>query len=92
MGEVLEYESGIAKVKGLTFVKDMFTGSMKKKPDRRIKLLAIASGTLIVYLLPAEVVIDEVEVRADLDGGLVLTNGQEFSMDISETVQKHEMQ
>lgn len=90
VGEVLEYESGIAKVKGFTFVKDMFTGNMKKKSDRRIKLLAIVSGTLIVYQLPADMVIEKVEVRADLDGGLVLTDGQDFSMDISETVQKLE--
>jgi hypothetical protein len=37
VGEVQAYEAGIAKVKGYTFVKDLFGGNMKKKPVPRIK-------------------------------------------------------
>jgi hypothetical protein len=31
VGEVQAYEQGVAKVKGYTFVKDRFTGNIKKK-------------------------------------------------------------
>ena len=32
VGEVQAYDDGLAKVKGYTFVKDVFSGSMQKKP------------------------------------------------------------
>ena len=48
VGEVQVYEAGIAKVKGYTFVKDLFTGNFTKKLELRTKLLAIASGTFLV--------------------------------------------
>ncbi len=91
VGEVLAYDSGMAKVCGFTFVKDMFTGAMQKKSDLRTKLLAIVSGTLIVYQLPSSLTLEALNVCVDADGGLVLTDAQGFSMDISETVQKHEI-
>ena len=91
VGEVLVYDSGIAKVRGYTFVKDMFTGNMQKKSDLRTKLLAIVSGTLIVYSLPSTLPLETLYVCLNQNGGLVLTDNQEFSMDISETVQKHEV-
>ena len=76
VGEVLEYDSGIAKVQGYTFVKDMFTGAMQKKTDLRTKLLAVVSGTLIVYQLPSALPLDSLNVSLNQDGGLVLTDDQ----------------
>ena len=62
VGEVQAYEDGLAKVKGYTFVKDLFSGSMKKKPDLRTKVMSIVSGTFIVYQLPVTVLLDSVSV------------------------------
>jgi hypothetical protein len=90
VGEVLAYEQGIAKVKGHTFVKDLFSGSMKKKPDLRTKVMAIVSGNLIVYQLPVTALLDSMSFTLDQDGGLVLTDEGGFSMDLSETLHKHE--
>ena len=90
VGEVQVYESGIAKIKGYTFVKDVFSGNMKKKPDLRTKVVSIVSGTLIVYQLPVNVLLDSVIFSLDQDGGLVLTDGGGYSMDMSELVHKHE--
>ena len=90
VGEVEAYEQGIAKVKGYTFVKDMFSGNMKKKSDLRTKVMSIVSGALIVYQLPVVVLLDSVTFSLDQDGGLVLTDGGGFSMDMSEALHKHE--
>ena len=90
VGEVQDYEQGIVKVKGYTFVKDMFSGNMQKKSDLRTKVMSIVSGTLIVYQLPVIVLLDSVTFSRDQDGGLVLTDGGGFSMDMSEVVHKHE--
>jgi hypothetical protein len=90
VGEVQAYEQGIVKVKGYTFVKDLFTGSMKKKSDLRTKVMSIVSGTLIVYQLPVTVLLDSVRFNLDKDGELLLTDGGSFSMDMSELLHKHE--
>ena len=90
VGEVQVYEQGIAKVKGYTFVKDLFSGNMKKKSDLRTKIMSLVSGTFIVYQLPVTVLLDSVDFHLDQDGGLVLKDEGEFSMDVSESVHKHE--
>jgi hypothetical protein len=90
VGEVQAYEQGIVKVKGYTFVKDVFSGNMTKKSDLRTKVMSIVSGTLIVYQLPVIVLLDSVTFSRDQDGGLVLTDGGGFSMDMSEAGHKHE--
>jgi hypothetical protein len=68
----------------------MFSGNMKKKSDLRTKIMSIVSGTLIVYQLPVIVLLDSVIFNLDQDGGLVLTDGEGFSMDMSEATHKHE--
>ena len=90
VGVVLIYEAGIVKVKGYTFVKDMFSGNMQKKSDLRTKVMSIVSGTLIVYQLPVTALLDSMRFSLDQDGGLVLTDEGGFSMDVSESLYKHE--
>ena len=88
VGEVQIYEAGIAKVKGYTYVKDMFSGNFEKKPELRIKILALASGTFLVYQLPTTARLDSLRFRLDPHGGMVLTDDEGFSMDMSESVSK----
>ncbi len=90
MGEVQVYEAGMAKVKGYTFVKDLFSGQMKKKPDLRTKIMSIVSGTFIVYQLPVTVLLDSLRFDLDQEGGPILIDEGGFSMDVGETVSKHE--
>ena len=89
VGEVEAYEAGLAKVKGYTFVKDVFSGNMKKKPDLRTKIMSIISGTFIVYQLPVTVLLDSVRFELDQDSGLILRDDGGFVMDVGESV-KHE--
>ncbi len=90
VGEVQAYEAGIAKVKGYTFVKDLFSGNMKKKSASRIKIMPIVSGTFIVYQLPVTVLLDSVRFDLDQDGALILKDDGGFSMDVAESVHQHE--
>ncbi len=90
VGEVQVYEAGLAKVKGYTFVKDLFSGSMKKKPDLRTKIMSIVSGTFIVYQLPVTVLLDSVRFDLEKDGGLILMDEGGFSMDVGESGHQHE--
>ncbi len=90
MGEVLIYEAGIVKVNGYAFGKEMFSGTMQKKSDLCTKVMSIVSGTLIVYQLPVTALLDSMRFSLDQDGGLVLTDEGGFSMDVSESLYKHE--
>ena len=92
VGEVQTYEAGMAKVKGYTFVKDLLSGNMKKKPASRIKIMSIVSGTFIVYQLPVTVLLDSVRFDLDQDGALVLKDDGGYSMDVAESMHKHETQ
>jgi hypothetical protein len=78
-----DYEAGIVKVSGHSFVRDGMTGLMIEKSDERTKILSIASGTLLVHQLP-----DTVEIgglRFEIVGTqLLLTNGRDFAMNLTE--------
>lgn len=88
LGEVQAYEAGIVKVKGYTFVKDLFSGHLNKKPELRTKILSVTSGTFFVYQLPRTVRLDSATFRLDQEGGMALTDDGGFSMDMSEAVHK----
>ena len=52
--------------------------------DRRTKIVSIASGTLIVYLLPDDLVVDDMHI-ALRDSRLSLTDGRQFDMNLWNT-------
>ncbi len=88
VGEVQDYEAGLAKVKGYTFVKDVFSGNMQKKPDLRTKIMSIVSGTFIVYQLPITVLLDSVRFELDQGGSLILMDEGGFTMDVGESMKR----
>lgn len=84
VGEVEECEGGLARVHGESWTRDMDSGLMVHKSMKRTKILALASGTLIVYQLPADTRLADAELRANSDGGLELVDHHELSMDLSD--------
>ena len=88
VGEVQAYEAGLAKIQGYTFVKDVFSGNMKKKVDLRTKIMSIVSGTFMVYQLPLTVLLDSVQFELDQAGALILKDGGGFIMDVGESVKR----
>jgi hypothetical protein len=83
VGEVLDYQAGVVKVSGYSFVREMTVGKVLRKDDPRIKLISITSGTVLIYQLP-----DETEVSAvtfeSRNGETKLTDGKHVSMNMSE--------
>ena len=83
LGEMDDYEVGIVKVRGHSFVHDKTSGSFIKKTDTQVKILSLSSGTLLVYQLPEPVVIDA--LRFEITNlHLSLTDGKEFTMNLTE--------
>jgi hypothetical protein len=84
IGRVGAYEAGIVKATGHSYVRDMITGHMLEKSEQRTKLLALASGTLIVYQLPNSVNLDAIRFVSD-GRRLSVTDGKAFSMNLAES-------
>jgi hypothetical protein len=82
-GTVEMYSDGIAKVSGFTWTRDP-THGFQRKADRRSKLIAIASGSLIIYELPAEVDVEAVRIEQPGGHTVIATDGAKFQMDLSE--------
>ena len=59
IGEVVAYEADIVKVAGYSFVRDVVSGRVLRKDDKRTKLASLASGALLMYQLPDETDVDQ---------------------------------
>ena len=84
VGVVEDFESGIARVTGYSFVRDAIAGQVHGKSDPRTKLLSLSSGTLIVYLLSKETVVESLQFTVANDGGVTATDGKSLHMNLSE--------
>jgi hypothetical protein len=83
VGTVEDCEAGLAKVTGFTFSKDMMTAHVHKKDDPRTKIVAIGSGTVLVYVLTGDPQIDKLQfVQSGTKFKLI--DGNEFQMDLTE--------
>jgi hypothetical protein len=85
VGRVEAYQDGIVRVRGYSFARDSMDGNVCRKNQSHTKLYAIGSGTLLTYVIGSEVNVDQVKLEAR-EGGLCLTDGREFSMNISEWI------
>lgn len=83
IGHVDEYEAGIVKLTGHSYVRDLVSGSMIEKSDPRAKILSLASGTLLVYQLPDDLDVDKAEFKI-LGTHLSLTDNEGFTMNLTE--------
>lgn len=86
IGIVDGYEAGIVRATGYSWSVDCLRGEMHKKSDWRTKILSITSGTLIVYQLPQELDIEQVDIQHVKHGSTILSDGGNFSMDLSDRI------
>jgi hypothetical protein len=83
VGNVEEFDAGLAKVTGFSFSRDMGTGHVYKKDDPRTKIFAISSGTLLVYLLIGDLEIDKLHF-VHVGTKFNLADGSGFEMDVTD--------
>jgi len=84
VGKVDDYEVAVARVTGHTWVQDNFNGKMLKKEGARTKIFSLASGTLIVYVLPDGLNLSTLRIDYDRGTHLILTDGGNLHLDLSE--------
>jgi hypothetical protein len=83
VGQVDDYEVGVVKARGYSYVWDEMSGLMLEKPDARTRILALSSGTLMVYQLPDTVDLESLRFVMK-DGSVVVTDRKEFTMNLAE--------
>ena len=86
LGTVSEYDSGVLKLVGKSFLYDNATGRVFKKEDERTKVYSVASGTVIIYQLPTHVMFEQLEFEG-ISGSLMLTDREHYHMDLTEEFQ-----
>ena len=83
VGQVEDYEAGVVKAKGHSYVRDVMAGLVVEKAEERTKILALSSGTLIVYQLPDSVLVENLKFEI-AETRLLLTDGRGFRMNLTE--------
>ncbi|MEM9380406.1 MAG: hypothetical protein AAGB93_10705, partial [Planctomycetota bacterium] len=84
-GVVDAYEAGMARITGHTWMHDGYRGSYQQKDDERTKIVPILSGSVIVYQLPSDTLLDDLTVTVE-GVKMFLRDGAGFEMDLTEGV------
>lgn len=83
VGQVLESNDAVLKVRGYSFVRDQGTGRLLRKNDLRTKVISVIAGTHILYELPHTVLVESLRLDSQ-EGFLFLSDGRDFRMDLAE--------
>ena len=82
-GVVEAYEGGVARVTGNVYTVDPVKFTFLRRAETRTRLVAIASGDVLVNVLPASVKIDKITYKQQRNAVRV-TDGSDWYLDLSE--------
>lgn len=84
VGEVLEFEDGMARVRGYTFLYDQFRNEFVRRPELRTRILGLGDSGHVINVLPDEVEIERLRYTHSEERRLIVTDGRSFTLDINE--------
>ncbi len=84
IGEVEAYSAGIARVTGHSWLREAVRGDIQRKPDRRTKIVSLASGALLIYVLPRDLNLGALQMRQGKGQEVVLVDDAGFEMDLTD--------
>jgi hypothetical protein len=83
-GEVQNVTENAVRLKGYTFVFDGISNDFKRREDVRVRLFSLMDAGLIINLLPAEAIIENITYELSAENHLLVTDGKYFTMDLRE--------
>ncbi len=83
LGLVEAYENGLVRATGHVYTVDPVKFQFFRRPERRTRLIAVASGDVLVNILPADVNLDEVVYKQE-SKSVRVTDGGDWYLDLSE--------
>ena len=84
IGEVIATAGTLIRARGYVFVLNSGTGVFDRKPEVRTRLFSAVDSNNTINILADSVDIDGVRYTNDKNRRLIVTDGQEFSLDINE--------
>ena len=84
VGEVREVSGGAVRVQGYMFLFDESRNEFVRRDDLRTQIFSLIDATLVINVLPTDVVLEAIRYRVDQSNHLVLTDGKSFKMDVNE--------
>ena len=83
IGVVDAYENGVARATGHVFTVDPTKFLFFRRPEKRTRIIALASGDVLVNLVPAEVNLEEIVYKQEKKSVRV-TDNRDWFLDLSE--------
>ena len=83
VGALIAADHELLKLEGYTFVRDLSSGMVIRKDERRIKLLSLANDGYIFYQIPGKLNVADIQV-ANQAGEVTLVVGSQTIMNLSE--------
>ncbi len=83
LGETIACEGHLLKIEGYSFVRDLSSGHIVKKIERRIKVISVASPGHIVYQVANEINVHTADIASG-NGDAMLMDGSQPIMNLSE--------
>ena len=83
LGRTVACDGPLLKAEGFTFVRDLSNGHIIKKEEKRLKVLSLDSAGHIVYQLPADIDVDNVDIESG-NGDAYMVDGKRRLLNLSE--------
>lgn len=83
VGQIAAVSGSQLRVEGYVFVFDEDSNKYQRKPERRTRVVSLSTH-INLNVIPESVRVGDV-FYSERDGGLVVTDGKEFSLDLGET-------
>jgi len=83
VGRTIACEGPLFKAEGFTFVRDLSNGHIIKKEEKRIKVLSLDSPGQIVYQLPSEIDLENVDIESG-NGDAFIVDGAKRLLNLCE--------
>ena len=84
VGEVQVVTDFAIRVQGYAFVFDDGNGQFVRRDDLRTRIFSLLDAGLVIYILPGEARLDDIEHVWDESKRRIITDRKTFSMNVSE--------
>ena len=84
VGEIKEVGDNAIRVNGYAFIFDEGINEYSRKPEIRTQIISLIDARILINVIPSSTVIEEVTYRLSKDERLIITDGENFELDINE--------
>jgi hypothetical protein len=83
-GIVIDSSDFTMRVEGYVFVHNLSDNQFEKRPEKRIRIVSLVDANNLINVIPRNIEIDALEYLTSDDNRLVLTDKNDYSLDINE--------